>query len=658
MTTRHATDSSRPVRGARPRGVAMILVVAALAMTTILSSAYLASQGISVQVSRNVASLARARMIAESGLEMAVSYVRSDSNWRTDRSEGTWVDEHPFAGGTFSILGEDGEDTDGDGAVEGDGDLADNNMEMLTLTAVGKYRGCSHTVQTVVPPQKRALMIVADPNNLSSEDTVRHALLRDWGWKVRMLGNAPTVAEFGAAVQDMHVIYYPSHTRLDNEARDRLKVTDLAIVTGHSKLVQELGIAGAESRAYDGSSIEVLQLTRTITDEFGVEHTEVIAHYITEPFGIGKLTLCNSSDRLLHLDGGVIGTTALATKLDEPDRITLAYLEAGALRTDRKPARARQVALPWGEKEGAFHIGSLNANGRTLLRRSLDWAGSSWRGYLPGVAVWQEIKIEGVATVNGFRSALGPYGFGNVNDEGTFSNNSLSADSIRLDGGLIRANALVAPDADMDSVIHIGGGAAMTGGRYRLSLNVPVPTVRRPDDMGGSLGDRIYNSGEHFIVTDKHFNKLRIMNDAIVRIQGQVRILCDNDVVIEHSGRLIVQPFSSLTMYTSGKVELKDGARVNASFCRPSALSWMMLKDKLLVGGSSVIYAAVQTYDGELEVKDTAHFCGTFLGKRAVVHDSGQLHIDTSISGTVMTLGGGFDLSKIAGKGIRWVERR
>ncbi|MGB2823293.1 MAG: hypothetical protein WBF17_20090, partial [Phycisphaerae bacterium] len=281
MTTPQTTDSSRPVRGACPRGVAMILVIAALAMATILSSAYLASQSTSAQVSRNVASLATARMIAESGLGMAVSYVRSDPNWRTDRSEGTWVDEHPFAGGTFSIVGQDGEDTDGDGAVEGDGDLADNDMEMLTLTAVGKYRGCSHTVQAVVPPQKRALMIVVDPANLSSEDTAREALLRQWGWKVSMLGNTPTVTEFNAAVQGMHIIYYPSHTKLENEIRDRLKLTDLPIVTGHSKLVNELGIAGGESKAYDGSSIDVLELTRTVTDEFGVEHVEVITHYIT-----------------------------------------------------------------------------------------------------------------------------------------------------------------------------------------------------------------------------------------------------------------------------------------------------------------------------------------------------------------------------------------
>ncbi|MGB2821276.1 MAG: hypothetical protein WBF17_09870, partial [Phycisphaerae bacterium] len=145
---------------------------------------------------------------------------------------------------------------------------------------------------------------------------------------------------------------------------------------------------------------------------------------------------------------------------------------------------------------------------------------------------------------------------------------------------------------------------------------------------------------------------------AIVRIQGQVRILCDDDVLIEHGGRLIVEPFSTLMMYTGKKVELKDGARVNAASARPSVLSWMMLKDKFIVGGNSVIYAAVETYDGELEVKDTAHFCGTFLGKKAYVHDSGQLHIDTSISGTIVTLGGGFDLSKIAGKGLRWVERR
>jgi hypothetical protein len=658
MTIERTSNPTRPMRGARRWGVAMILVIIALAVATALSSAYLLTQGMSAQVSENVASLARARMIAESGLGMAVSYVRSDPEWRTDKSEGLWIDQHPFAGGTFSILGEDGEDTDGDGAVEGDGDLADDDMDMLTLTAVGKYRGCSHTVQIAVPPYKRVLMIVVDPSSLSSEDTDRYTLLRKWGWKVHLLDNQPTVAEFNAAIEGVHVIYYPSHTKLENEIRDRLKLIDLPIVTGHSRLVDELNIASGESRAYDGSAIDILKLTRTTTDEFGIEHTDVITHYITEPFPVGYLTICDGPDRLLRLDGGAIGTTALAAKVGEADRITLSFLEAGALQADKRPARARRVALPWGEKLYVFSIGSLNANGRTLLQRSLDWAGSSWRGYLPGVAVWEKIEIRDVTTVDAFRSAAGHYGGDNVHDDGTFSNNSLSSDSIRLDGGLIRANAFVSPDADMDEVIHIGGGAAMTGGRYRLSLNVPIPTPGTPAAIGGSLGDRTYGSGEHFILADKHFNKLRIMDDAKVYVTGQVRILCDDDVLIENTGQLIVTAGSSLTLYTNDKVELRDSARVNAASGKPEALEWMMLTNKLIVGGSAVLYAAVQTYDGELEVKDTGHFCGTFVGKKVLVHNSGELHIDTSISGTIVTLGGGFDLSKIAGKGLRWVERR
>ncbi len=658
MPFEQTSNPSRPVRGTRRWGVAMVLVIIALAMATVLSSAYLVTQSMSAQVSENVASLARSRMIAESGLGMAVSYVRSDPNWRTAKSEGLWIDQHPFAGGRFSILGEDGEDTDGDGAIEGDGDLADDDMDMLTLTAVGKYRGCSHTVQTAVPPYKRVLMIVVDPSSLSSEGTDRYTLLRKWGWKVHLLDNQPTVAEFNAAVEGIHVIYYPSHTKLEGEIRDRLKTVDLPIVMGHSKLVDDLNIAGNESRAYDGSAIDILELTRTTTDELGIEHVEVVTHYITEPFPVGYLTICDGPERLLRLDGGVIGTTALAAKVAEADRIALSHLEAGALQADKKPARARRVALPWGEKLYVFSIGSLNANGRTLLQRSLDWAGSSWRGHLPGVAVWEKIEIKDVTTVDAFRSAAGHYGGDNVHDEGTFSNNSLSSDSIRLDGGLIRANAFVSPDADMDEVIHIGGGAAFTGGRYRLSLNVPIPTPRTPDYIGGSLGDRTYGFGDHFILADKHFNKLRITNDAKVYVIGQVRVLCDNAVLIENTGQLIVTSGSSLTLYTSDKVELRDSAQVNAASGDPGALDWMILRNKLIVGGSAVIYAAVQTYDGELEVKDTGHFCGTFVGRRVLVRNSGQLHIDTSISGTIVTLGGGFDLSKIAGKRLRWVERR
>jgi len=90
--------------------------------------------------------------VAESGLELAIAYIRANEDWRTDQSHGTWVTDQSFGDGTFTIVGEDGEDTDGDGTVDGDGDLGDDPDDLLTLTVTGKVSGTTHIARALVTP--------------------------------------------------------------------------------------------------------------------------------------------------------------------------------------------------------------------------------------------------------------------------------------------------------------------------------------------------------------------------------------------------------------------------------------------------------------------------------------------------------------------------
>ena len=639
------------------QGVAMLLVILAVALVVVLPGAYLSVQSMAARTARNTSYRTRARFIGESGLEMALAYVQRDRDWRTDRCSGLWVSAHPYAGGAFSLSGEDGQDTDGDGVVDGDGDLSDDNMDFLTLTSVGTYGGCRHVVQAVVPPVKWAVMVVNDPASLSPEDTDRYSLLAQWGWKVHLLRAKPEPDEFDAAVDGVHVVYFPAHTKLESEVKNPLKARSLPVVVEHSKLVDELRIAGGESKSFEAQSIRIKELTRTVTDESGAEHTEVYKHFIAEPFPVGELTICKGPAELLRLDGKVIGTTALATRVGVPDHIAFSFLESGALQEDKRPARARRVALPWGKKDFDFSIGSLNENGHTLLQRSLDWAGSSWRGYLPGIAVWDRIEIKDVAAVDGFASAAGPAGGGNINQDGTLSTNAVSSDMLKLSGGITRGHLFVSPDADAASVVEISGGAALTGGIHKLSLNVPIPTFEVEDGMPPSAGDRTYEDSAYFVWSDRHYRKLKLTEDARVHVVSDVKFLCDDEVTIEKNAKLIVHPGCSLRIYTRKEIKIADSAQVNVPLADPTRLCWIMLKDKLTVKDDATVYATVQTYDGEMEIKEGGAFCGTFLGRKVVVSNSGSFHIDTSNSGTIVTLGGGYDLSKITGKRVRFVER-
>jgi len=137
---------------ARQRGIALLLVLFAVAIAATLAQSFLSAQSTTIGIARNIQNHPKARYVAESGLELAIAYIRANDDWRTEQSHGTWVTDEAFGDGTFTIVGEDGQDTDGDGTVDGDGDLSDDAEDALTLTVTGEVNAVSHVVRAVITP--------------------------------------------------------------------------------------------------------------------------------------------------------------------------------------------------------------------------------------------------------------------------------------------------------------------------------------------------------------------------------------------------------------------------------------------------------------------------------------------------------------------------
>ena len=131
-------------------------------------------------------------------------------------------------------------------------------------------------------------------------------------------------------------------------------------------------------------------------------------------------------------------------------------------------------------------------------------------------------------------------------------------------------------------------------------------------------------------------------------------------MTIENDAQLIICKDAGLegklNLYTKKEVNIKDNARVNVNTLDPTRLSCAILKKKFELTEDGQLCAALHAFDGELKVKDAAQFYGTFVGKKAKLEDGGFWHVDKGISGTVTTIGTGFNLSVITGRGYRWVE--
>jgi hypothetical protein len=152
------------------RGSALLLVTITVAIVVTMGLTFLSSTATTTEIVGSHNDQQRARMIAESGLEYAIHYVNNSSSWRSSQTEGTWVSNQAYGGGTFSIIGQDGYDINGDGVVEGDGSLSDNSGDPVTLTSIGTFNGVSVSVSAAVMP-----------GNSSTIATIEKVELKDHG---------------------------------------------------------------------------------------------------------------------------------------------------------------------------------------------------------------------------------------------------------------------------------------------------------------------------------------------------------------------------------------------------------------------------------------------------------------------------------------------
>lgn len=140
---------SRPYR----RGVALLLAMIAVIVAATLAYSYLASQGTSIGIARNIRDAAPARYLAETGLELASRYIEAHSDWRTLQPNGVWALNQSYGSGTFTIRVEDGTDLNGNGAIdagEGDGSLSDSASDPATITVTGKVGNTTQVVRAIV----------------------------------------------------------------------------------------------------------------------------------------------------------------------------------------------------------------------------------------------------------------------------------------------------------------------------------------------------------------------------------------------------------------------------------------------------------------------------------------------------------------------------
>jgi hypothetical protein len=204
----------------------------------------------------------------------------------------------------------------------------------------------------------KVLMVVANSTSLSTQELSRKTLLESWGYSVNIVDDDASQANFNLATSANSVAYVPE-TIVSTSLGTKLYSTAIGVVNEEPLSAVSLGLAGSVTTGAQ-SSLTVVDGT----------------HYVTSTLGAGTFGLYSAAQTSTLLNG----TTArgLQTVGQWGATPALGTIEAGARLVDGTFAAGRRVQLPWGDT--GFSISALNANGQTILRRSLQW-GAGLVGY-------------------------------------------------------------------------------------------------------------------------------------------------------------------------------------------------------------------------------------------------------------------------------------
>jgi hypothetical protein len=182
----------------------------------------------------------------------------------------------------------------------------------------------------------------------------------------------------------------------DTLLTDKLRDAPIGVVNEEVEVAAEFGFA--EDRDWDSR------------DEIDVTDN---SHYITSPFSTGLLTLYTALEPVHMLNAPystdliTLAETFIVGTFWKP---SLAVLNTGDAMVSGGTAPARRVQLPWGAD--TFNFASLNADGKTIMKRAIEWAGGagdaagtlgtlcfstnsdvSAGGHTPGIDTWQSAEL-------------------------------------------------------------------------------------------------------------------------------------------------------------------------------------------------------------------------------------------------------------------------
>lgn len=616
----------------------------AVVMTTILALSFLASQGPTAAVASNIDRKAKARQIAESALQMAIDYVKEDSDWRTDKSSGVWMTGAALDGGTFTLSGTD----------EDDGDLADDSSEPVTLSVVATYGGVTHRVSARVTPSvdesssNRLLLVAGNGSSPSSVDLNRKALFESWGYVVTVIDDGDSVSVYNDAVAVNDVVYVSEEVS-SGSVNTKLRDVTIGVVNDEAYLHDDLGFSTTNSGSADTTdSMDIL----------------VNSHPITSGLALGSLDFYSGTLGIRYVTGSLAsGVTVLADRDGSGTNAVFMIADVGDT-LHYGSAAGRRVMFPAND---SLDVNNLNTDGLTIMQRSLAWAASAtepssgevptllalyefdpvtvaptlaarWRldevgaGAAGVLQALDDVVLSSGTLIDAYDSADGAYGGTNKELDVLVITNTTSSNNVSLNNATIYGSVKVGAGGDPSNVISLSNGGSITGTQSAQTTNAALPTYDEPTGFPTSLGDTNLNSGGTVTwSSDMHYGNLTVSNGTQINVTGDIDVKVAGDFTMD-SGDIVLAAGASIRLWIGQRVDINNGSTVNNDTSRPADLELLQYGDSIdydLDLNDGILVGSIHSAD-DIRIYSGSAIYGSVVAEDDITIYSGAIHIDLS----------------------------
>lgn len=252
--------------------------------------------------------------------------------------------------------------------------------------------------------------------------------------------------------------------------------------------------------------------------------------------------------------------------------------------------------------------------------------------YTDGLVAGNKFEMKNKAVVDSWNSTLGAYGGSNQGDQAVIITNAAKKKKVKLDHDTrVNGNVVIGPQGDPIKVVEAKGEAAITGHVTAASSPYILNEPTAPTDIESTKDKYDFKEGDEVTLSGNlHIATLQLKKDAIVRIEGHVRLVVDGSVQLHNESQIQLNNGATLEMYVGKKLSIKDDSLVNTDSANPSAFVVYMTnkKSKVDMNNDSIAYARIFGGTTKLELKNNAEFYGIFQGKEVKMKNDSKFHQD------------------------------